>query len=389
MIVNASVLFLLLQAAPFVPGAVAGQLRSIDGAPAVAVRVVAVPVPTGTTVPDEGPNYFNLAPPTAATLTDNEGNFRLQELRPGRYYLMAGTAGQATYFPGAGHINDAQPINVSAGFIVENLNLKLLHRLGGKLSGRINANLATIGSKTATLTGGKLDEILEVPLAADGAFEFGHVPPGLYLLSVYPPPSGMASVPVQVGDADITGLQLVPLPTSVVTGRIIAENGPIPWGLLGFYTEQSYVGAVINPDGSFSVRLHAAHHQIDFAGIPVGYSVASVKLGSQDVSRGFTVGNSDLSGIVVTLKVSRRLAPVSGQITGLPPARLSSTSVELTGPIVGSLEAPVKADGSFGYEAVTPGLYRLRLVNVPEFAPMLVVVQDAEPTEVKVVVPSR
>jgi hypothetical protein len=46
----------------------------------------------------------------------------------------------------------------------------------------------------------------------------------------------------------------------------------------------------------------------------------------------------------------------------------------MTGPIVGTLETPVRPDGSFEFAAATPGMYRLTVAQVPEIAPMNVVV---------------
>jgi len=58
----------------------------------------------------------------------------------------------------------------------------------------------------------------------------------------------------------------------------------------------------------------------------------------------------------------------------------------MTGPIVGSLETPVRRDGSFEFAAATPGLYSLRLTQVSELAPVPVVVTWSD-AEVQVVVP--
>jgi hypothetical protein len=389
-------LLLSVQGKPFIqPGGIAGQLRTIDGVPAVAVRVVAMPVPTGNTVPDEGPNYFILAPPTGATLTDNEGNYRFMDLAPGRYYIMAGVPGQASFYPARADVRSVADIRqagiatVEGGVIAENFNFALLHRLGGKLSGRVNANMATLGPRTATIIGGKLEDILEVPVGPKGNFEFGHVPPGRYLVSLYPPTPGIASAPITVGDADISGIELIPLPTKTVTGRIAVKNGPIPHGILGFYTEKTYVSGTIKPDGTFSVQLHAAQHEIDFAGLPVGYSVASVRVGSRDAPQGIIIGNADVSDVVITLNAPRNLAVVRGKVSGLPAARFASTAVELAGPVYNRLQADLQPDGSFEFPAVTPGLYRLTLRGVAELAPVLVAVDGARTFEVSVAVPSR
>ena len=381
---------LMLQAVPYVqPGGVSGQLRTVDGLPAVAVRVVAMPVPAGSVVPDDGPNYFILAPATGVALTDNEGKFRFMDLAPGRYYIMAGVAGQATYYPKGDHLNNASIVQVVSGYIVEDLDFALLHRLGGKLTGRVVADLKTLGPRTATITGGKLEDILEVPVRADGSFEFGHVPPGKYLVSLYPPTPGIASYPVTVGDADVSGVTLVPLPTQTVSGRIVVKNGPMPNGILGFYTEKTYVGGTINPDGTFTVQLHGAQHEVDLAGLPVGYSLNSVRIGSKEMTHGILVDEKDVSNVVITVNAPQRLAQVRGRVSGLSASRIGATTAEMTGPIVGKLQAKVQADGTFDFPVVTPGLYQLTLKDVPELAPITLAIDSPRVFEVPVVVPSR
>ena len=381
---------LLLQGVPFAPpGGVSGQLRTIDGQPAVAVRVVAMPVPAGSVVPDDGPNYFILAPPTGVAMTDNEGKYRFQDLRPGRYYIMAGVAGQATFYPKAEHLNHASILDVVSGFMVEDVDFALVQRLGGKLSGRVVADLSTLGTRTATITGGKLEDVLEVPVRPDGSFEFGHVPPGKYLVSLYPPTPGIASYPVTVADKDISGVTLVPLPTQTVSGRIVVKNGPMPVGILGFYTDKTYVSGTINPDGTFTVQLHGSRHEVDLAGLPVGYSLSTVRVGSRETTDGIVVDEKDVSNVVITVNAPQRLAQVRGQISGLPASRYSSTVAELTGPIVGKLTAKVQQDGSFDFPVVTPGLYRLTLSEVPDLAPMTVVIDSPGVFDVPVIIPSR
>ena len=385
-------LILLLQSAPVVPGAIVGKLQTVDGVPAVAVRVVAVEVPSGPGTADDSLNYFSLAQPLDRTLTDNEGNYRLQEILPGRYFILAGAAPNGTYYPDAGNVRGAMPIAVESGIEV-NASFKLLHRLGGKLSGRVKADMAALGPKTATATGGPLEDLLEVPVKADGTFEFGHLPPGKFLVSLYPPTPGIASYPVTVGEADVSGVELVPLPTKSVTGRITVRNGGIPHGILGFYTEKTYVGGTINPDGTFKVDLHSATHQIDFAGLPVGYALASVRIGDRDVTRqGVVVGNTDVSDVVISVTAPTRLATIKGKITGLAPDRFSSTIVELTGPTYTRFHADVQQDSSFEFPAVTPGVYRLTLKGipdqaaVPDMAPYTVVVDAFRTFEVTLTV---
>ena len=374
-------------------GAVSGQLRTIDGVPAVNVRVVMIPAPTGSNTVDDSLNYFEpyFELPPDHTLTDNDGNFRLQEVVPGRYFLLAGAAGlgQGTYYPDSTSMKGAEVITVQAGFEVDHLDFQLKVRLGGKVSGKVKASMVSLGPRTATITGGKLEDLLEVPVSADGSFTFGHLPPGKYLLSLYPPTPGIASMPITVGNEDFSGAELLPLPTKKVTGRVVVKNGSIPYGLLGFYTAKTWVTAKISEEGTFSVDLHSTRHQIDFAGLPAGYTVASVKVDNQDVTReGILVGNSDVSNVVITLNAPKHLAIVEGKISGLAQDRFASTEVVLTGPTFNRSQADVEQDGSFRFDAVVPGLYRLTLNGVPELAPITVVVDGFRTYEVPVAVQS-
>jgi hypothetical protein len=268
------------------------------------------------------------------------------------------------------------------------MDFQLMRPLGGKVSGHLSPKPESVARQKAILSGPNLEEILEVPLAADGGFEFGHVPTGIYLIDMVPPFPGLGSFRVQVGDKDVPGLNIVRPPTHLVSGKIVVQNGPLPRAILDFSTLISYVGAPINPDNTFSVRLHSARHKVELAGMPGGYSIVSVRVGNVDATQGLTVGNADLSNVVVTVAAPRVLPHVRGKITGLPQARLASTHVELSGPIVGTLDTALRPDGTFDIPAATPGMYRFRLPQVPEVAPMNVVVTWSD-QQVDVSVPSR
>jgi hypothetical protein len=187
---------------------------------------------------------------------------------------------------------------------------------------------------------------------------------------------------VQVRDSDITGIELVPPPTQMVSGRIVAQNGgPTPSALLGFWTTQSYVGGSINADGTFNTRLHAGQHNVDLAGMPVGYSVASIRIGNAE-AKGVNVEKADVSGIVITVAGPNPPASIRGRITGLPSASLSSATVELSGPIVGTVSTSVRPDGSFEFPTLVAGLYTVRISQVAAFSPRTIAVVARGVTEV-------
>jgi len=258
------------------------------------------------------------------------------------------------------------------------------------VTGSVKADMSQLGPRTATLTGPPLQDLIEAPVKPDGTYDLGVLPTGDYVVQLYPPTSGISGLRVKVRNDDVSGLELVPLPTQNVTGRIISKKGPVPIGYLAFETEKgNYVGATINPDGTFTAQLHADFHHIEMEGLQVGYSIASVKLGSQDVTQGIRVENKDISGLLVTLDTPDQLASVHGKITGLPQSRFASTKVQLTGLIVGALEASVKADGTFDFPAVTPGSYTLKLTQTPEFSSMTINLDSPSLFNISVTVPSH
>ena len=375
-------LILLLQGASVRPGQIAGQLTALGGTPAIAIPVSAIPAPTGPIGIADGQEPYRSRPPVSTVLTDNQGRYRLINIPPGRYFIVAGP----TYFPSTIDPEAATIVTVAPDSTTQNLNFQLMTAFGGKISGRVSPAAAAGNQEKAVLSGLNLDGVLEVAIGGDGSFDFGHVAKGPYWIDLYPKPPGLGTFRVEVGDGDVRGLELVRPPTHAVTGRIVVQNGPLPHAILAFNSTTSYVGVPINPDGTFSTRLHSARHRIDLAGMPSGYSLSSVRIGSQDASEGFVMGNADVSGMVITVAAPRSLPRVHGRITGLANARLSSTKVQMTGPIIGSLETPVRQDGSFEFAAATPGMYSLRLAQVPELAPFPVVVTWSD-AEVHVVVP--
>src|SRR5215208_532864 len=111
----ALVVALLLQAAPATRGVVAGQIQIRQGSPAAAVRVSAIPAPPPEARPEEGIQYYEARPPVSTVLTNAQGRYRLGNIPPGRYYIVASMLGQATYYPGATEAFRATVVTVGAG----------------------------------------------------------------------------------------------------------------------------------------------------------------------------------------------------------------------------------------------------------------------------------
>ncbi len=295
-------LLLLLQATAARPGVVTGQLQTKDGKPAAAIRISAVPAPAPNIRPSDGQNYyatdFNL--PASTALTDAQGRYRLANLAPGRYFIVASMFGYPTFYPATTNADGATVVTVGAAAPVDGINFTVLLPPGGNVSGRVSTPPAANSQEKAILSGIALGELLETPVAQDGSFTFGHLPKGSYLLSLFPTPPGMPSHPFQV---DETGarIDLVRPTLRTVSGRLAGPPGVLHRVLIGFSTDRSYVTATSNADGSFTAQVQPARHRIELGGLPPGYTLASARLGNEDVSRGVPVGGENVSGLVITI----------------------------------------------------------------------------------------
>lgn len=351
-------------------GAVTGQIQTRDGQAAAAVRVAAIPAPPPVSGirPDDGIQYYVLPPPVRVTQTDAQGRYRLANLPPGRYLISAGLVGLATYYPGQIDALRATVVTVTAE-AAATVDIKLVTPLGGRVSGRVTPPPASGSGEIAVMSGVTLAEVTEIPVTADGQFAFGRVPPGRYLVSLFPTPPGFGSLTVDVGEADVATLEIKRPLTYVVSGRVVMSSGPIPTGLLALITDTSYVPIAINPDGTFTARAHSTRHRFDFGGMPSGYALTSVRAGGRDVRDGLTVGNADITGIVVNVTAPRDLPRIRGTIAGLS----KPATVDLRGPIIGTLTVTTK-NGVFDIPAATPGLYYLTVREAPQLGTVHVVV---------------
>src|SRR5215471_15507381 len=113
-------------------GIVTGRLLLADGSPAVGVRVSTMAAPeTGQPVTDV-PTLSNL------TETDSAGRFRLENIRPGRYYIVAGLLDAPTYFPGTSAVVDARTVSITAGSTTAGIDFQAVRASTGlNVSGHV------------------------------------------------------------------------------------------------------------------------------------------------------------------------------------------------------------------------------------------------------------
>src|SRR5262245_57578985 len=90
-------------------GTVTGRILNMDGTPAARIRVAAQAVAETPAAAAEAPVL------TSLVQTDSQGNYRLDGVAPGRFYITAGLVDLPTYFPGVTTINEARVVTVAVG----------------------------------------------------------------------------------------------------------------------------------------------------------------------------------------------------------------------------------------------------------------------------------
>ena len=279
--------------------------------------------------------------------TDENGEYKMQNLNPGKYYLVAmpprsqlfgPTARSAaappaagrplkpeedlvqTYYPGVADISSAQQIELTSGHDLPGTNITLrkspVFHLRGKVAGSIPGDKNFIRVTINPRSGVMFDFMGNgsAVLGKDGSFDVASVAPGAYSLMLVNA-NGMfkvfATLPVTVTDRNVDDLVLTPEAPFEVTGQVITDTAPekpepakqaggaapaagAPVSVAGAPTRLFFRpvdGPIINPpravvadDGSFTVSdLTSGRFQVGAYGGAPGTYVKSIRYGDQDV----------------------------------------------------------------------------------------------------------
>jgi hypothetical protein len=375
-------------------GSVSGQIRSVDGSPADAIRVAAMAVDETGGVSPGGSTLASLSQ------TDAEGRYRLENVPPGRYLILAGFLNSPNFFPGVRTPAEARSITVAAGSVLNDLDFTLARPTGVRVRGSVKniPNSVPQGLLRAALTliSGPGAPAIEVALAADATFEFPRVSPGSYTLQLFP--TELPRLYVEVGERDYNGLELTANP--MLFGRVTVEDRqPLPLqgaavaaGIADppamFRLQASKLNAFANVgtatvrrDGLFVLSVPSlGEYRVNTTLLPFGYHVKSMTYGAVDLLQGpINIDSSSAANelqVVLTTTPPAGTSPgvkVSGRVTGREAAGagnpglvvlLGSSAAPNAGPnkvaLIRMGEAPVKEDGTFEIAGVPPGDYTLR-----------------------------
>jgi hypothetical protein len=335
-------LLFLLQGIPIQAqqgGTVTGMLRDAAGKPVSGVRVAAVAVPQS---PADAQTSTAMG---AIAETDANGQYRLENVPPGRYYIAAGRLDLPTYYPGTQGMGKGTVVVVTAGSASTQINFTLQ----GSSAGRATS-FGLLGGVVLSATPSAVLPI-EVRIENGGTVPV-FSPAGFMRLLLEPLNGG----PRTTLSPDIQRLQ-VPGP-GPLDYRVAVENMPPGYSI----KSMTYDGA--------SLRTGALH-------LPAGLFAAGGQILAPAGATGLQVSiplvlNSSSSPsptgppLVITLLRSAD-APGRAQVRGAIPVP-ATRSIYLSGK-----PGIVFSDGTFEFRDVPPGRHSIVTLNGSPLAASVVV----------------
>jgi protocatechuate 3,4-dioxygenase beta subunit len=296
-------------------------------------------------------------------LTDDKGQFRVDNLAPGRYYLTALTGAFATsdetggfaptYYPGTPEIDSAQPVVVGVATEVRSLQFALVPAPMAVMAGRL------VDERGEPVAGGNVwfnpseskDGMAAITMARtvagpDGRFSYRNVPPGAYTVQAFGRPVGGGNLgrapfgwlDVTMNGDDRTDLVVHVVTGAVLTGTIVFEGDaprPAPNEVrvtpraVEFRSSPMAGGPpprVVHDDWTFEVGAMSGLRVLRTDNTSAVWTLKQVTLNGRDVTdTPIDFRNGDVSGIEVILTDSA--ANLSGTVTDRADAPIDDYTV--------------------------------------------------------------
>ncbi len=389
-------------------GVISGKVLDDDGDPMgqVSVRLLSRSWTRGKE------RYF----PMGQTGANELGEFRISNLSPGKYYLVASkdnnmmmggeeaaTPGKPdirpvrTFYPSSLDRQGATLIEVKAGQELSGMDIRMRSSPTYHMSGKIVGSFPEGGVATMRLSLAQEDDMIGFSfgpssnIAKDGTFNLPGVAPGSYVLTLVSM-SGkfriLARQPVGVENAAVKDVVVSLMPPATIKGQIRIEGTrPASVAVPDLQSVQVFlqgadmfmVGGNSTPkaDGAFLLDdVSPGKYSFSTSRAPEGMYLKSLRFGNQDVL-GKEIDLTSGSGGELELSFSYGVATVSGTVQR-PESDTASASVDLasqkpasppSGQLVlvpdvlradgsGLLYANPDQNGSFTFKSVPPGHYR-------------------------------
>jgi protocatechuate 3,4-dioxygenase beta subunit len=335
--------------------------------------------------------------PAGSAQTNDRGEFRISNLRAGRYIVTAtdmnigiGIVGiskdplperpesayASTHYGNTTDLSRAASVDLATGDERRGLQIQMLRTSTVRVRGRaigapegkpIILMLLQRQANTVTAVGSIAQ------MQSDGAFELRSVPPGSYLLlarSQLDIGSTAGAMPIEVSDRHIDGLEFRLSGGGELAGQVTV-SGPNPAGSAEpvnvtlervDFTSPDAPSATAAPDGKFTLKnLFAGRYRVRVSGIGEDAYIQSVKLSGHEVDQ----SDVDLTGATsgpLEIRASRAGAQVEGTVAGpddKPVAGAMVTLIPESKRESHYASATSGPDGTFHLKGIAPGKYRL------------------------------
>jgi protocatechuate 3,4-dioxygenase beta subunit len=325
--------------------------------------------------------------------TNDRGEYRIFDLAPGRYYVVAtgGNSGAAfdrafpVFYPGVADPSAARMFDVKPGSEFHDINLMLLPARLTRLRGRVvdAANGQPVGGAhiTPAPKGSAFNSASSGSGAtsnAQGEWEIDGAWPGPYFVSadaVRGQERLIARVSVDLPPAGLDDILLSVTPGAEVAGtvRLEGERGRSEFNsahMRVLLQAQEYdagsAASAVTPAGGFTFRtLRPATYFASAMALPESLYLKSVRFEKQEtINTGFEVGEP--KSYHLDLAVSGDGAQLSGTVRDSDGAPSAGATVVLVpaDPALGRIERLYKTastghDGKYLLQGIPPGAYRL------------------------------
>jgi len=306
-----------------------------------------------------------------STRTDGTGEYRLDGLPAGKYYVQARSAemavnraAPATYFPSAVDFTKATIVDAVAGKEVAKADIHLVGLSGVMVSGR------AMGRGVPALVflvrrGAGKEEYGTGVIKPDGTFEIANVPMGAYTLK-----SPTGALRIDVGAAKLSGLTIPEAPIFDLKGTVRVEGADASKAaglkLVLVPDEGNAALGVVNSDGTFVFRnVTNASYRVKLA-IRQSFYLAGAKLAGKDVLDApidLTRAKSSPGELALTVnaaggRVDGRALNERGKPLGVAQVVLvPEGAADRKRPSLYRM-IPTEPSGAFSFTGVAPGKYK-------------------------------
>jgi hypothetical protein len=343
--------------------------------------------------------------------TNDRGEYRMFDLQPERYYLIAMSNQRGSqprpadgenvhstvpeegyapvFYPGVADISQASPQEIKPGAEWAGADFKLRQLPTYHIRGTLSGGTGARGGRTmvrAQWCGQDESELpfsLGVSQSTGTSFDVSGAAPGTYCLMVQQPAGGgmiAAKKVVTVKAGDIDGIEFAVPPAFTLNGTVTIDGTPptpmpqINIGLYNIEARGSRQGNVAKSDGSFQIdSLYPGSYTMS---LPQGQLYAkSILYGSQDVTNGV------IPSLQPDIKLTITLGTDPGEIDGtVQPGSVESGAPVLVAAIPEDAYAartdmqklaPSAAGTNYSLANVPPGNYKVFALETSDFGDVM------------------